>query len=256
MDSTAAKAPEKCTLNFNRPTDGTLSLLFSGSWKIREGLPPITNLQNQVESNPNIKQIAFDTQGITDWDSGLLTFLLKVNDYCEQKNITVNTSGLPEGVKRLLEIATAVPEKETHGEKAREPFFARVGGKTLELTNSTIEVLTFIGETSLALMKLLVGKARQYRVRLAVVANRVRANTLSYQSLQRFLDGLSIPFVTSLRDTQLYSRAAENGLCVHELADPRAGRDIEQWRPLVDWVTRAEPDAGAQFSATQADRQE
>ncbi len=91
MDSTAEKAPEKCTVSFNRPTDDTLSILFSGSWKIRTGIPPIDNLQNEIESNPNIKRIVIDTQEITDWDSGLLTFLIKVNDYCSQKNITINT---------------------------------------------------------------------------------------------------------------------------------------------------------------------
>ena len=160
MDSTAEKAPEQCTLSFNRPTDDTLSILFVGSWKMKTGLPPITNLQNQIESNPGIKQVSIDTQGITDWDSGLLTFLIKLNDYCTQKNITINKDGLPEGVKRLLEIATAVPEKETHGEKARESFLSRLGETTIQFGRSTTEVLTFIGEAFLAFMKFLVGKAR------------------------------------------------------------------------------------------------
>jgi chromosome partitioning protein len=83
---------------------------------------------------------------------------------------------------------------------------------------------------------LIVGKARQHRVRLAVVANRVRLNTRTHESLQRFLAGLNIPFITSLRDTQLYARAAEEGLCIHELEEPRARRDVEQWHPLVEWV--------------------
>ncbi len=51
----------------------TLSILFSGSWKIKTGIPPINNLQNEIESNPYIKQIVIDTQEITDWDSGLVT---------------------------------------------------------------------------------------------------------------------------------------------------------------------------------------
>jgi chromosome partitioning protein len=91
---------------------------------------------------------------------------------------------------------------------------------------------------------LIVGKARQHRVRVAVVANRVRVNTRTHDALQRFLAGVNIPFVTSLRDTQLYSRAAEEGLCIHELEERRAGRDVEQWRPLLEWMglDAAEPD--------------
>ena len=199
MDNTAAKAPEKCTLNFNRPTDDTLSILFSGTWKINSGIPPINNLQNEIESNPNIKQISVDTQGITDWDSGLLTFLIKLNDYCSQKNITINKEGLPEGVKRLLEIATAVPEKETHGEKARESFLSRLGEKTIQFSSSATEVLTFIGEASLAFMKLLVGKARFRRSDLGLIIQDCGVKALPIVSLISFLVGLILAFMGAVQ---------------------------------------------------------
>ena len=199
MASTAEKAPEKCALNFNRPTDDTLSILLSGCWKINTGIPSIDNLQNEIESNPNIQQIAFDTQGITDWDSGLLTFLIKLNDYCTQKNITINTAGLPEGVKRLMEIATAVPEKETHGEKAREPFLSRLGEKTIQFSSSATEVLTFIGEASLAFIKLLVGKARFRRSDLGLIIQDCGVKALPIVSLISFLVGLILAFMGAVQ---------------------------------------------------------
>ena len=199
MDNTAEKAPEKCTLNFNRPTDNTLSILLSGCWKINMGIPSIDNLQNEIDSNPNIQQIAFDTQGITDWDSGLLTFLIKLNDYCTQKNITINTARLPEGVKRLLEIATAVPEKETHGEKARESFLSRLGEKTIQFSSSATEVLTFIGEASLAFMKLLVGKARFRRSDLGLIIQDCGVKALPIVSLISFLVGLILAFMGAVQ---------------------------------------------------------
>ena len=199
MDGTAKKAPEKCTLHFNRPTDDTLSILFSGSWKIRTGIPPIDNLQNEIESNPNIKQIVIDTQEITDWDSGLLTFLIKVNDCCSQKNITINTDGLPEGVKRLLEIATAVPEKETHGDKAREPFLSRVGAQTIEVVQASRETLDFIGESSLALLKFLAGKARFRRSDLGLIIQDCGVQALPIVSLISFLVGLILAFMGAVQ---------------------------------------------------------
>jgi phospholipid/cholesterol/gamma-HCH transport system permease protein len=199
MDSTAEKAFEKCTLSFNRPTDDTLSILFSGSWKIRMGIPPINNLENEIESNPNIKQIVIDTQEITDWDSGLLTFLIKVNDYCSQKHITLNTDGLPEGVKRLLAIATAVPEKETHGDKARESFLSRVGAQTIEVFHASGEILDFIGEASLALLKFLVGKARFRRSDLGLIIQDCGAQALPIVSLISFLVGLILAFMGAVQ---------------------------------------------------------
>jgi chromosome partitioning protein len=80
------------------------------------------------------------------------------------------------------------------------------------------------------------GRARQKMIRLAVIANRVRKNTLMYHSLERFLFSLNIPFVSSLRDTQLYARAIEQGIGVCELSTARNKLDREQWAPIIRWL--------------------
>lgn len=80
------------------------------------------------------------------------------------------------------------------------------------------------------------GRARNKMIRLAVVANRVRKNTLMYHSLERFLFSLNIPFITSLRDTQLYARAIELGVGVQELKTSRNKIDKEQWAPVFRWL--------------------
>jgi len=71
-----------------------------------------------------------------------------------------------------------------------------------------------------------------------VIANRVRRNTLTYQSLIRFLHTLGIPIVATIRDSQNYVRAAELGVGVHEMKSYVAHDDIEQWTPLVEWLAR------------------
>ncbi|MBL4763353.1 MAG: ParA family protein [Gammaproteobacteria bacterium] len=83
---------------------------------------------------------------------------------------------------------------------------------------------------------LIVGKARSYGVRIGVIANRVKPNTLTYVALKKFLDTMKIPFITSLRDTQNYSKAAERGISVHELRAPKIEKDIEQWAPVYSWL--------------------
>ena len=80
------------------------------------------------------------------------------------------------------------------------------------------------------------GKARKRMVRLAVVANRVRKHTIMYRALERFLFSLNIPFVSSLSDTQLYTRAFELGVGVQELRSPRNKIDREQWAPIIRWI--------------------
>lgn len=80
------------------------------------------------------------------------------------------------------------------------------------------------------------GRARKKMIRLAVIANRVRKNTLMYHSLERFLFGLNIPFISSLRDTQLYARAIELGIGVQEIPTSRNKVDKEQWAPIFRWL--------------------
>jgi chromosome partitioning protein len=83
---------------------------------------------------------------------------------------------------------------------------------------------------------LLIGKARKKQIQVAVVANRVRKNTLMYHALERFLFTLKIPFVTSFRDTQNYAKAIEQGVGVQEIQHPRSRLDQEQWAPLIRWL--------------------
>ncbi len=80
------------------------------------------------------------------------------------------------------------------------------------------------------------GKARKQMVRLAVIANRVRKNTVMYHALERFLFSLKIPFISSLRDTQLYTKAIELGVGVQEINSARNKVDKDQWAPIIRWL--------------------
>jgi chromosome partitioning protein len=87
---------------------------------------------------------------------------------------------------------------------------------------------------------LLIAKVRRDENRIGVVANRVKRNTLVYQSLMRFLQTLRIPVIATLRDSQNYVRAAEQGLGVHEMKRQLVEQDIEDWRPLLAWLKAKE----------------
>jgi len=86
---------------------------------------------------------------------------------------------------------------------------------------------------------LLVGKARASGTRIAVVANRVRENTLVFKELGRFLDNLNLPLVATIRDSQNHIRAAEQGLAIHELDTSNATKDKVRWSLLINWLDEA-----------------
>ncbi len=83
---------------------------------------------------------------------------------------------------------------------------------------------------------LLVAKIRRADQRIGIIANRVRANTLVFHSLTRFLSSLDIPLVATLRDTQNYLRSAEAGIGIHDMPHWQVQQDLDHWQRLTDWL--------------------
>ena len=79
-------------------------------------------------------------------------------------------------------------------------------------------------------------KIQDRRIRLAVVANRVKENTTSFEELDDFLVKARVPYLTALRDAQNYVRAYTRGLGVYELPEYLAWPDWQQWVPIFDWL--------------------
>ena len=79
---------------------------------------------------------------------------------------------------------------------------------------------------------LLIGHTRSQKIRIGIIANRIKANTQALNRLQRFLKHLDIPVLAYLRDTQRYLHAAENGTGVHEISP----RDARTWDSILNWL--------------------
>ena len=83
------------------------------------------------------------------------------------------------------------------------------------------------------------------KVKLAVVANRVRDNTRAAGALEDYLNALKLPngrklpFLTVLRASQNYIRAAARGLSVFEFAPLATMQDREEWKPMLRWLNSA-----------------
>jgi len=97
---------------------------------------------------------------------------------------------------------------------------------------------------------LLIAKVRRTDHRIGVIANRVRRNTLIYQSLMRFLGSLKIPVVATLRDSQNYVRAAECGVGLFEMKRHAAAQDLADWNDLLAWLKQKESRPAMPFSAS------
>ena len=80
------------------------------------------------------------------------------------------------------------------------------------------------------------GRVTKEQTHVAIVANRVREKTLIYGQLEDYLGHLKLPFLTHLRESQNYIRAAERGLGIFELAPSLVWQDVVQWDPIFEWI--------------------
>ncbi len=80
--------------------------------------------------------------------------------------------------------------------------------------------------------------------RVALIANRCREHYNIYHQLDSYLRKVrKAPFISVLRETQNYVRAAERGLGVFELPPYAVRKDLDQWDPIIRWLNskRSQP---------------
>ncbi|HEY6241324.1 MAG TPA: ParA family protein [Burkholderiales bacterium] len=85
---------------------------------------------------------------------------------------------------------------------------------------------------------LLTGRIRARDIRLAVVASRVRSSMPVYQPLERFLGSLGLPLLARISDSDVYVKAAEEGLGIFDMTPPAAEAERAEFAPIVGWLER------------------
>ena len=210
-------------LTYHRPGGDTLVVRIAGEWTVGQPLPPAGEVEKELSSGPGVRRVAFDAAALGKWDSGLLTFLLKVFDRCSAAGIAVEKTGLPPGVVRLLDLATAVPERKgARRELKRDPFLARIGAGAEKAWKSNRDVFTFVGEVSVAVLRMFRGKARFRRSDLLEILQECGAQALPIVSLISVLVGLILAFVGAIQlkafGAQLYVADLVGIAMVREMA--------------------------------------
>src|SRR5512145_2826608 len=210
-------------LAFDRPDGSTLVVRITGDWATGNPLPSAGEVEKELSSGPGVRRVAFDAAALGKWDSGLLTFLLKVFIRCSAEGIAMEKSGLPPGIVRLLDLATAVPErKEARRESKKDPFLARVGAAAEKAWKSNRDTVTFIGDVAVAVLRMFRGKARFRRSDLLEVLQECGAQALPIVSLISVLVGLILAFVGAIQlkafGAQLYVADLVGIAMVREMA--------------------------------------
>jgi phospholipid/cholesterol/gamma-HCH transport system permease protein len=192
MTHEPAAAPE---LAVEKKSSEVLLVKLSGNWRTASKLPDLEVVRQAMETG-GPKTIEFDTSGLKAWGSGLVAFISKCRELCDERQIEFQDAGLPEGVNGLLRLANAVPEKkDARRGGSSVPWLQRVGERGIKAGEAAREMLTFLGDNVVAFGKLIRGRAQFRWSDTFLVMQECGPQALGIVALINFLVGLILAFV-------------------------------------------------------------
>ncbi|HYL57888.1 MAG TPA: ABC transporter permease [Candidatus Acidoferrales bacterium] len=187
-------------LSFARADSSTLVVRLRGDWHLRHGLPTSQAVETQLNTAPRPSRLTFEASDLGEWDSGLLTFLNGVSDICQKHHLKPDFASLPDGVRQLIELAEAVPEKSgARAEAHHSSFIEHLGSSTLLYLHGIDEFLRFLGEVTIAFINLFLGKARFRSVDLMVLIQDCGLHAFGIVTLITFLVGVIMAFMGAVQ---------------------------------------------------------
>lgn len=193
--------PNRFTVD--RTDDQTLTVSLVGDWDTRSGIGSLDDLEREMDGKSEIRSVQFDADQLRTWDSSLLTFLLVCHELCTARTIEFRDSGLPKGVRKLLELARAVPPKtDTRSDEEPPGPVTRLGADVISMGTGAVAFLGFTGETVLSIMRLVRGRAQLPWSHTLTILQRAGPSALGIVLLINFLVGMILAFVGAVQLTQ------------------------------------------------------
>ncbi len=190
---------DPATAEVVRQPDGALVIRIGGAWRLARDLPSAQPIEEALRRTAPPSGVRFDAKRLAAWDTSLVAFLDRVLAVCDERGVTVDMAGLPDGVVRLVELARAVPSRAEEEQRAEEPALERIGEQTLERFGRAGEVISFVGELTVALGRLVTGRARFRLQDLGVFLQDCGPRALPIVTLISFLVGVILAFVGAVQ---------------------------------------------------------
>ena len=183
-----------------RKDNSSLLVHIRGKWQLGRDMPSTSVVAEELSARSAPSRIGFDTSKLAGWDSALVSFLVGVDELCRLHGIENDRSGLPAGVRRLVELAEAVPEKQgARSTPKRNPFFQRVGDQTVAYGSAVTHTLGFIGDTAVALSRVVARSARYRTVDLLQNISDCGPGAVGIVTLISFLVGVILAFMGAVQ---------------------------------------------------------
>lgn len=187
------------TLEIRSRAGASLEIRIAGDWMVGNRVPEDCVLVRELEA-PEVQEVRFSAAELGQWDSRLLTQLMRLIELCERRRLALDLSDLPHEVRSLLQLAYAVPERSgVRRVPPRTSLLDGLGASALALTRDLLGLVDFIGAATQSIGRLVIGKARFRRVDLLQVAQECGAMALPIVALISLLVGLILAFVGAVQ---------------------------------------------------------
>jgi phospholipid/cholesterol/gamma-HCH transport system permease protein len=192
--------PETQPARMNMSRKGaTLVASLDGDWLVKQELPEVETVEKELK-DASVRALEFETSKLGRWDSGLLAFLVSCTDSCKQLQIEFKSDSLPEGVRKLIRLSQAVPEKEdARRQEQPNSLFHSVGEVAIQARSGVYLAMSFVGEAVLAGLNMIRGRAQFRWSDTFVVMQEVGPEALGVVALINFLVGVILAFVGAVQ---------------------------------------------------------
>jgi len=157
-------------------------------------------IADSVHALGPVRRVRFDATGLTSWDSRLVVFVSSLVADLKDRDVEVDDEGLPRGMLRLMALAAqGAGAVDASGESPRESCLVRVGLKTISVWMAFLDILSFVGEVAIGLVRVLTGKGRFRRDDFFLLLQDCGVSALPIVSLISLVIGVIFAFVGSVQ---------------------------------------------------------
>lgn len=172
-------------------------LVLGGDWSLQRPQPRAAAMLPGLASAERLVLVAHE---LGSWDSSVATYLAAVLRHCGARGIEVDQRDLPDGLRRLLALAFAVPARpDARGLAPRKDYVTAVGEASVRLWRDLPAMVEFVGEIILSFQRLLRGKARFRRADLWYFIEDAGVRALPIVSLISFLVGTILAYMGAVQ---------------------------------------------------------
>ncbi len=175
--------------------EGTFVLRFTGTWTMDADLPPARRILADLERAAGIRRLVVEGDGLERWDSRLPAVLVRIAGWAATRDLALHCEGFPEGVGRLLALATAGGGPALPEAAPPPGALATLGRTVTEAFDALGDALALVGELALAFGRLLRGRVPFEWRDLLLFVQRAGADALPIVGLVGVLVGIILAFV-------------------------------------------------------------